>query len=348
MKTCIALLLVVVICLPLGAQTVTVVQKTVPYLGSTYYSHQRKVARTSTDILVVAWASGSTAGSQVQYSTYDKDFQTWSPPVALSNAPSTGSAIQPALAADEQGNIHATWQQQGTSTEKFQIYYAKFNGVSWSTPKQVSVASSVRGEEATIEVDSRGYVWVVYNNDGEGAGKEFVYVVKSTDGGATWSSKADSISTGGTLGSSIEVARVALAAGPNGRLVAAWDNSLTGTNARREVFVNQYDGSVWGTPVRISDTTAVDRDHNRYVAAALDGQSNIYVFYTLPIISASDPRMSYIVVHKKAWSGVWTPQYTKALDSSTVNFFTGGAVVDSLDVIHFTYRRDMAGRHDRA
>lgn len=338
-------LLVAAICFPTAAQTVSVVQKTVPYLGSTYYCHQRKVARTTTGILMVAWASNSTAGSQVQYSTYDKDFQTWSPPAAFSNAPAAGVAIQPALAADDQGNIHATWQQRATSSAKYQILYAKYNGVTWTNPVKISLNDADYAEEATIEVDSRGWLWAVYNNDTVGAarvGKEFIFAVKSTDGGATWSSTADTIARGGTLGTSIEVARVALAAGPSGRLVAVWDNSLAGTTARREVFVNQYDGTAWGTAVRISDTTAVDRDHNRYVAAAVDGQSNIYAFYTLPIVSGADPRMSYIVMHKKAWSDAWNPKGTYVIDSSTVNFFTGGAVVDSLGVIHFCYRRDVA------
>lgn len=335
-------LLVIAVCIPLSAQTVSVVETAVPYLGSVYYCHQRNVARTSTGTLIAAWASGSGAGSQVQFSMYDKDFQTWSPASAISNAPAAGLAIQPAMASDEQGNIHATWQQRATSSAKYQIYYSKFDGVSWSTPKQISVAASVRGEEATIEVDSKGYLWVVYNNDGEGVGKEWVYMVKSTDGGTTWSSTADTLSTGGTLGTSIEVGRSALAAGPNGRLVAIWDNSLEGTGARREVYVNQFDGSAWSGPVRISDTTAVDRDHNRYVAVAVDGQSNIYAFYTLPIVSGADPRLSRIVLHKKAWADSWTQDYTLALDSSEVNFFTGGAVADSQGVIHFAYRRDVA------
>jgi hypothetical protein len=124
-------------------------------------------------------------------------------------------------------------------------------------------------------------------------------------------------------------------------MVAVWDNSLTGTNTRREVFVNQYDGTSWAGEVLISDTTTVDRDHNRYTSVAVDRQSNIYVFQTLGIISGSDPRPRKILMHKKAWGAAWTLPHAAEIAVDTINFRDMSAVTDSDNVIHLAYRRDI-------
>ena len=329
----------VVLFIDLFPQTTTVVQDDIANNATVYYFHQRKVARTLDGILMAAWNDSKETGGQIVYSIYDEAFDIWSPPAAISNA--GDRAIQVALASDEEGNIHATWQQRDASSDKYQTFYSKFDGASWSTPVQISVAASVRGEEATIEVASDGTLWVVYNNDGEGNGSEYLFAVKSTDGGSTWSTDADTLSYVGTFGTSIEVGRTALVSGPNGRMVAVWDNSLDGTQARRETFANQFDGTSWQGEVRISDTTTVDRDHNRYCAAAIDTESNIYAFYGLNIVSGADPRLSYLVMSKKGWDDEWSTYYDVVLDSSTNNFRSVSAVVDSNNVIHLAYRRDV-------
>ena len=288
---------------------------------------------------MAAWNDLNAAGGQIVYSIYDESFGIWSPPAAISNA--GDRAIQAALAADELGNIHATWQQRNASSEKYQTFYSKYNGASWTTPVQISVAASVRGEEATINVASNGTLWVVYNNDGEGNGNEYLFAVKSTDGGSTWSTNADTLSFVGTFGTSIEVGRTQLASGPDGKMVAIWDNSLDGISARREIFANQYDGNAWLGEVRVSDTTTVDRDHNRYIASAIDNEGNIYAFYGLNIVSGADPRLSYLVMSKKGWSDEWNTDFNVILDSSTANYLSVSAVSDSNDVLHVAYRRNV-------
>ena len=165
--------------------------------------------------------------------------------------------------------------------------------------------------------------------------------MKSTDGGSTWSANADTLSFVGTFGTSIEVGRTALAAGLDGKMVAVWDNSLDGISSRREVFANQYDGNTWLGELRISDTTTIDRDHNRYVSSAIDDEGNIYAFYGLNIISSADPRLSYLVMAKKGWNDAWNTNYNAILDSSTANYLSVSAVIDSNDVIHVAYRRDV-------
>ncbi len=320
-------------------QTTIVVDDNIPNNAAVYYFHQRKVARTTNGILMAAWNNLNAAGGQIVYSIYDEAFEIWSPPAALSNA--GDRAIQAALAADELGNIHATWQQRNAAADKYQTFYSRFDGSSWTTPVQISIPESVRAEEATIEVSYDGTLWVVYNNDGEGNGNEYLFALKSTNNGTTWSTSADTLSYVGTFGSSIEVGRVALVAGPGSKMVAVWDNSLDGTGARRETFANQYDGTSWQGEVRISDTTSVDRDHNRYCAAAVDNESNIYAFYGLNIVSGADPRLSDLVMGKKGWDDEWSTDFNVIIDSSVVNYRSVSSVVDSNDVIHLAYRRDV-------
>ena len=331
--------LLLILVTDLFPQTTAVVQDNIPNNATVYYFHQRNVARTLGGQLIAAWNDSKDPGGQIVYSIYDETFTTWSPPAAISNA--GDRAIQAALAADELGNIHATWQQRDLLADKYQTFYSKYNGTTWTTPVQISVAASVRGEEATIEVASDGTLWVVYNNDGEGSGNEFLFAIKSTDGGATWTPDADTLSFVGSFGSSIEVGRTALASGPNGKMVAVWDNSLDGISTRRETFANQYDGNSWQGEVRISDTTSIDRDHNRYCAAAIDNDNDIYAFYGLNIVTGTDPRLSYLVMAKKGWNDAWSTDFNAILDSSTNNYRSVSAVVDSNNVLHLTYRRDV-------
>ena len=98
-------------------------------------------------------------------------------------------------------------------------------------------ASTIPCEEATIEIDSKGNIWIAYNTDGATAPNEFVFARRSLDAGQTWSATLDTLSKGGEIGTSIETGRTSFAAGPNGKLVAIWDNSLTGKESRREVFL---------------------------------------------------------------------------------------------------------------
>lgn len=332
-------LFLLVLTIDLFSQSTIVVQDNVANNASVYYFHQRKVARTSSGLLMATWNDRNAAGGQVVYSIYDEAFGIWSPPAAISNA--GDRAIQSALAADELGNIHATWQQRNSTSQKYQTFYSKYNRFSWTAPVQISVAASVRGEEATIEVASDGTLWVVYNNDGEGSGNEYLFAIKSTNSGSTWSTNADTLSFVGSFGSSIEVGRTALAPGPDGKMVAVWDNSLDGVSTRRETFANQYDGISWQGEVRISDTTSVDRDHNRYCAVAVDNKANIYAFYGLNIVSGADPRLSYLVMAKKGWNDQWVANFNVILDSSEVNYRSVSAVVDSNNVLHVAYRRDV-------
>jgi len=220
--------------------------------------------------------------------------------------------------------------------------YSKFNGVSWSTPKKVSLYDSKACEEPSIEVDSKNNIWVVYKNDGAGSPNEFVFIVSSSDGGNTWSSTATQLSKSRNIGTSISNGRCALSAGPNGRLVAIWHDGQSWNQDRREIFANQFDGTSWAGEVLISDTKFSDRSANWYPTVAVDKNSNIYAFYHTNDKPTDAVPTRYVIMQKKTWDQNWTQSVKKVLHSETAcDMLSTSAVADEDGVIHFAFRKDV-------
>ena len=149
MKAMLFFALALVLAVPALGQTVSVVQDNVGNNETVYYFHQRNVARATDGTLMVVWINikSNTAGGQVQYSTYDPAFQTWSPPAAVSSA--GDRARQPALAADGNGAIHAVWMQRDASGDKYQEYYAKYEAISKILDEKPRRVAGIIEREAT-------------------------------------------------------------------------------------------------------------------------------------------------------------------------------------------------------
>ena len=340
MKTLLLFSIISILTITTFAQQSFVVSDNVPNTESMYYFHGRKVARTPNGLLMVVWTTPLGQGGRINYSIYDKDFQIWSPPATI--ASTAYQAKLPAIAADELGNIHACWQEKPTSSGIFVIMYSKFNGISWTTPVKVSLYDTKACDEASIEVDSNNNPWIVYNNDGAGVGSEYVYVVKSIDNGAIWSSTADKLSSSGSIGSSTTNGRCTLAAGPNGKMVAIWHDGQPWDNNRREIFVNQYDGTSWQGEVMISDTTTVDRGASWYPTIAIDKDANIYALYHTNDNPTNTTPTRFVIFQKKTWAQPWTASTSKILHSETAgDLQSTSAVCDEDGVIHFAFRKDL-------
>lgn len=107
----------------------------------------------------------------------------------------TGGAISAVVARTPDGAIHTTWLQFRTAPT---IRYAKSTdgGVTWEKPKDIMTMKSLnfRGRAqcfSTIGGDSVGNVYVSWvegkGRDGEKDPAGGVYLIRSEDGGATWS-----------------------------------------------------------------------------------------------------------------------------------------------------------------
>ena len=337
MKNLFTIILSLFLFTAITAQEVSVVADNVQNGGSMYYFHARKVARTTDGLLMVVWTNIGGTGGQIAYSIYDADFQTWSPEATISAA--GDRADKAGIAADDLGNIHACWQQRETAEANYVIYYAKFDGVNWSAPVKVSLQDADECEEASIEVDSDNNIWIVYNNDGAGAPDEFVYAVLSTDGGTTWSNPATPLSESGLIDGSITNGRCALAAGPDGKLVAIWHNGQPWDSSRREISCNQYDGVNWLGEVMISDTTTADRKANWYPTVAVDSEGNIYAIYHTNETEADTTRK--LLCQKKGWDDTWDQSTTTVITTEPeFDMLSVSAVADENDVIHLVFRGD--------
>ena len=322
-------------------QTVSIVQDNCENAGSMYYFHGKKVARTSTGMLVVIWTDLADAGGQINYSVYDSAFDTWSPAAPISAA--GDRADKPGIAADDQGgNVHACWQERNTSGENYMIMHSKYDGTAWTTPVVVSLHPDNECEEASIEVDSNGNIWIVYNNDGAGEPNEFVYAVTSTDGGTTWSTSAVALSSSGLIDGSVTNGRCTLVAGPEGKLAVTWHNGLPWDSGRREISFNQYDGTSWSGEVMISDTTSADRVANWYPTVAVDPQANIYVIYHTNNTSADTLDQRFLLVQKKGWDQTWEESVTRTIYIDTDGDMLGtSALCDENGVVHLVFQADV-------
>jgi len=286
-KFTIAAVFVIVLCISsLSAQTSpSTAVDLVIYAEAVYYNHTSHIARTSDDKLVIAWTAPGDI-TQIVASTYDADFETWSPPVSVSNAPEGENAHKVGIAADDNGNIYAAWQQGGT----WAIYFSKFDGSNWSTPVDIS-NNGLDNQEVSIIVNSEGAIFVVWNTDGETSGSQWILCKRSSDGGDTWGTADTLSSSDGILkGSSVEKARGYLAAGQNGKVVCSWFE-VPEDGVDEEIMINQFDGQNWSGEKLVTDY--LDGFDYRYSPPALDKADNIYVVYR-PNLS-SDP----LVMKKK-------------------------------------------------
>jgi len=318
------------------AQTTSVVYDDLPDSSPMYYFHGKKVARAVDGTLMIAFQYND----QINYTIYDDGFDTWSPPAAVSSA--GDAADKCALAADNSGNFHLVWQERPTGDDNYIIMYSKYDGTSWSTPVKISLQDANECEEASITIDSNENIWVAYNNDGAGEPDEFVYVVNSTDGGTTWGSTAEAISSSGYIGSSITNGRCTIAAGPDGKLAAVWHNGTDYDSGRREIFVNTYDGSSWAGDVLVSDTTSADRAANWYPTIAMDSEANIYVIYHTNNASSDTLNRRNLLLQKKGWSDSWDQSVTSVIHTETANdMLTTSATTDENDILHLVYRIDV-------
>jgi hypothetical protein len=295
-----------------------------------YYNHGSHVARTSDGKLFVVWATDG--NSDIMYSQYDDAFQTWSPPVAISNNPAGGTAAKTAIAADDNGNLYVVWQQRENSSSNYAIMLSKYNGSSWSAPVDLSDTTSAN-EEANVAVSNDGKIFVVWNTDSESDGDEWILCIRSDDAGSTWSSPPDTLSSpdGVIGGTSVEAARVNLARGSGGRMVATWFETQTVD----DIFMNQFDGSQWSGEMVVTDTSTVN---NRYPWAALDNSDNINIVWRGRISGEYGLQIKH-----KAWNDLsWPAAFDVVVDTG---FGTARPtmVIDNNENLYVAYQRYVLG-----
>lgn len=305
----------------------------VVFSGAMYYNHGSHVARTSDGKLFVVWADPD-ANGQIVYSQYDEVFQTWSPAVAISNNPAGGTAEKTAIAADDNGNLYVVWQQRNVTADDYAVMFSKYDGTNWSAPADLTGAN-LENEEANVAVSTDGKIFIVWNTHSEPDGDEWILCINSDDAGSTWSTPDTLSSPDGLIGnSSIEAARVNLARGSNGKMVASWFES-DDAGIREDILMNQFDGSQWSGEMFVSDTTTTN---NRYAWGALDASDNIYIVWR-PFVKGST--VSFLLMKHKAWNDTTWPTASDTVVSPGSIVARPTMVIDDNDNLFVAYQRDI-------
>lgn len=97
------------------------------------------------------------------------DGENWLSPIKLN---ALQGAMNPDIAIDLKQQLHIVWQQAqidsstGRNIELVDIFYRKFDGITWSEIKNISNLPYSASCHPRIAVDGRGYVYVVWEESG--------------------------------------------------------------------------------------------------------------------------------------------------------------------------------------
>jgi hypothetical protein len=139
--------------------------------------------------------------SAIVYSSSSDKGATWSTPQVIVSSSSSSSPVdKPAIAIDSSstgtyyGRVYAAWTRASSSHPK-SVYVSYLNGTAWSAPKKVSAgyygdygpSIAVGGMDGTVYV---AWCQNVTEENCDDERTSFIYFVKSSDGGATWTAPA--------------------------------------------------------------------------------------------------------------------------------------------------------------
>ncbi len=184
----------------------------------------------------------------------------WLPPVAISEE--AISARDPDAEEDPEGNIHAVWAEyHDTPVGLHQIYYAKWNGVTWCAPELLTEQEATAGAPV-IAVEPSGKLHVVWVDVRDG-NDEIYY--KHWDGEA-WSQ--DERFTNDTYSST----HPSIAADSLGNVHVVWADNRAGNY---EIYYSRFNGNVWTEDTRVTYASGT----SDYPDIATDSQGNVHLVW---------------------------------------------------------------------
>ena len=195
----------------------------------------------------------------------------WSSPQQISTLP-TGASVQPDVAADGLGRVHAVWQDAGPGNND--IRYRLFDGNTWSTEQTVSPRSD-NDQAPRIAAGAAGQASVVWHNSDTGE----IYH-RATSSGA-WQATVDRLDNTTRRSFNPDVAF-----GPDGAVHATFHDERGGNWDVAYVRRPGDGGPFDAAPLYIANPGAVDALSN--VTVARDGSvrvswmdyNNVYVAET--------------------------------------------------------------------
>lgn len=164
----------------------------------------------------------------------------WTTPMDISQ--STWGSYGPTFALDSQSYTHAVFWGNGETQSEWSIWYTNNRTGSWATPKKITTGGDLRAPE--IVIDSSDTLHVIY----EDRSIDEIMYVRSSDYGATWSTKYNLSSSSG------KAYEPDLAVDGDDNLHAVWiDNRWSGSGNYQLGYAKRTGGS-WGGVVHIPNT----------------------------------------------------------------------------------------------
>jgi len=195
-----------------------------------------EIAIDSLGVINVAWEDTAPGESVIMFSRSTDGGQTFSDPAQVSQA--GGDATEAHVRVDSSNNIHIVWV--GNTEVDPQAFYSRSTdgGASFSDPINLSNRPG-RDIHKPFLATHNGTVYVAYHEEA-GSNKQ-VYLVRSTDGGASFSDPAQVSQASNSTGRAHSTAMIA---DKRGQLHLIWiDTSVVGNDEGVLFYRNTRNGS---------------------------------------------------------------------------------------------------------
>ncbi len=190
-----------------------------------------------------------------------------------SSSRSVATGEQPAIALDGSGVAHVVFVNE--FDQNYEVYYCRWNGTSWSLPRNVSNTSGV-SSAPSIAIEPSGVLHVVWADNTPG----YSIIYHAYWNGTYWLNEPIPYATGGAP---------AIAVSANGLVDVVWQDR-DAPNLPYEIYHSQWNGQEWSLPENLSDSAseqsiipsvAMDQNDQAHVTwqEKVDGRYAIYYTY---------------------------------------------------------------------
>ena len=185
------------------------------------------------------------------------------------------------ILAARAGNVYLVYHTQ----QKIFASVSHDGGATWSTDNLVGTTNSTLGVSLPSggAIDSKGnayFAWNGVNNPGQAKGTKNLYVTRTTDGGATWTTSLVDVSDPalqcGCPGWDYWGPQMALAVDANDRIYVLWGAAHASGGLERMYFAHSSDGGATWSP-RTDVSVAPAGTDNLFPALAARGDGDVRI-----------------------------------------------------------------------
>jgi hypothetical protein len=199
---------------------------------------------------------------------------------AWTSSRSVATGEQPAIAVDGAGVAHAVFVNEFDGN--YEVYYCRWNGASWSLPRNVSNTSGVSSAPG-IAIEPGGVLHVVWADNTPG----YSVIYHAYWNGTYWLNEPIPHAMGGAP---------AIAVSPSGLVDVAWQDR-DAADLPYEIYHSQWNGQEWSLPENLSDTAS---DQSIIPSVAMDQNDRAHVTWQEKV----DGR--YVINYTYGQVGYWS------------------------------------------